>query len=504
MGELSRRYWPLVLAVFLAGTVTMYGILQVFFTDIYETNTRLLVKVGRENVETPPTVRNGQVFSQGVREADITSEVQILSSQFLLERVVKILGPDKFKNVLLPPQSWTGYPKYIAKRVAREVKQAYKEVLIFLALDKRLTPEQEAVMRLVDGVKVEPVKDSDILVLKVRTPSPQLCVEVTNTLLTLYLQERITIRRTPAGSEFFAARVKEAAERLNRTQQTRAAVRKRWDLSVPEEQRSLYLKQLQTLETDLVQSEAELARLKRQRDLMAERAQTMPELVPKEQVEAPNPVIQSIKERVTELKLERAKVASRYQPDSQMMAKIDSEIGDLEAALSREQATIVNSKTSETNPARREFRTGMELQSVQMAGIEGKAAYLRGPKSDLSERLRNVDRGADEVETAEREYRRAEQDYLFYAKRLEEARMSEELDTERVANVAVAQGPETPILPVAPKKRFLMGIAMAVSLVLGLALAALVETTDDRIVDERGVLAFGDLAYVGAINLERS
>jgi uncharacterized protein involved in exopolysaccharide biosynthesis len=201
------------------------------------------------------------------------------------------------------------------------------------------------------------------------------------------------------------------------------------------------------------------------------------------------------------LQVERAKLASRYKPDSEMMQKVDSEIRDLSVSLGREDATILNSVTSESNPARKEFRTGIELQSVQMAGIEGKNNYLNEPVAKLEHRIQSLDRGADEASKAEREYRRAEESYLFYAKRLEEARMSEELDLQRVANVAVVEKAETPILPVAPRKQFLLGIAMAVSLVLGIALAALVETTDDRILNEQSILDLDEMAYLGTVEI---
>jgi uncharacterized protein involved in exopolysaccharide biosynthesis len=103
----------------------------------------------------------------------------------------------------------------------------------------------------------------------------------------------------------------------------------------------------------------------------------------------------------------------------------------------------------------------------------------------------------DALEMAERDYRLAEQEYLAYAKRLDEARMSEELDSRRVANVTIAAPPETPIKPMYPRRLFLMEIAMAVSLLVGIALAAFLETAEDRILDERAVLSLGNVAYLG-------
>ncbi len=504
LAELTKKYWLLVLTVFVSGTVSMWLSFPIFFTDLYESKTTLLVKIGRENADTPGTVQHGQVMSQGVRAADINSEVEMLSSRAQVEFAVDRLGPDAFKSVLVPPQTWYGYPKYWAKKAGRGVKRASKEFLILVDLQKRLTPREEAILRAVDGVKVEPVKDSDILILKVRTPSAKLSVQLADALLEAYMRRRAAARRLPAGSEFFAAQLAEASERLNQGENTRAAVRARWKLTSATEQSTQYLTQLSAIQTEIVKNQAEIAKLEQQRERMLARFQTLPDLIRKEQVDASNPSIQSIKERVTNLKLERAKMASRYQPDSEVMSKIDAEIGDLEAALRDEPSTILNTVTNEENPSKREFRLGIEQQAVQIVGLETRNRYLRGPEVELSARLKELTRGMDALEAATREYNRAEQDYLFYSKRLEEARMSEALDAQRVTNVAIVVAPEMPIAPVAPKKLFIMGIAMAVSLLLGLAVAALMQATEDRILDERSVMEMEDVTYLGTVDLIRA
>jgi hypothetical protein len=42
---------------------------------------------------------------------------------------------------------------------------------------------------------------------------------------------------------------------------------------------------------------------------------------------------------------------------------------------------------------------------------------------------------------------------------------------------------------------------MAVSLLLGIALAAVIETIEDRILDEHSVAALGDVPYLGTVTL---
>lgn len=504
VSQLVRKYWLLVLTVFLSGVIAMYICLNVVFTDIYETTSRLLVKVGRETLETPPTVQNGQLFSQGVRLADINSEVQILSSRELVDKVVDILGVERFKSILVPPRDWRGYPKYVAKLAARGVKNTYRDFLIALGLDKRVTPREAAILAVAEGIKVEPVRESDILTLRVRMPNPVLCIDVANTLLDQYMRRRALARQSAAGANLFEAEVSQAKQKLAELQKRRATIRDRWNLSAPEEQRSLYLKELNAIQTELVQNSAEVERLNHQRELISNRVHELPDLVQKEQTALSNPSIQSIKERVTALRMERSKIASRYQPSSEVVKKVDTEIADLEAALAKENATILNSVVSESNPVKREFGSNLEQEAVRAAGLEVRNQYLQRPASELADQVRNLDRGLDMVADTEREYHRIEQAYLLYAKRLEEARLSEQLDGLRVANVSIVESPETPIKPVYPRKLFLMGIAMPVALLLAIGLAALLETTEDRITDELSIAGLGDIAYLGTIDLEKA
>ena len=502
LGQLVRRYWLVVLTVFVAGTLAMYAILPIFFTDLYESTTELLVRVGRENADTPPTVQHGEVVSQGVRMADINSEVQILSSRVLVETVVDRLGPDAFKSVLAKPDSWIGYPKYYVKVVMRELKSDYRDFLIAIGLQKRLTPREDAILRVADGIKVEPIRDSDILTLKVRMPSPQLCLDVSNILLEDYLRRRIAIRSGSAGPDFFSTNLNDAKEKLEKASQHRAAVRDRYNLTSPSEELSLDLKELSALNTEILENEAEIAKLSGQREVLVESAEKMPDLVTKERVEANNPVLQTIKDRITTLEVDRAKIASHYQPGSELLKKVDEEIATLKDTLAHESATIVSTVTTENNPTKRDFHSNSELQTMQLAGLRDRNRALKVPAEKLEKQLQQLEMGNDELEAAEREYRLAEQDYLAFSKRYGEARMSEDLDSRRIANVTIASPPDTPITPIYPRKMFLMEIGMGVALLLGIALAALLEAMEDRILDERGLLTVGGVPYLGTVDVQ--
>jgi uncharacterized protein involved in exopolysaccharide biosynthesis len=115
----------------------------------------------------------------------------------------------------------------------------------------------------------------------------------------------------------------------------------------------------------------------------------------------------------------------------------------------------------------------------------------------LRAKLRALDTGADSVEEADRDYRLAEQSYFVYFKRRAEAQMEEKLDSRELANVSLVSAPETSIEPVYPPKLFIMGVLIPVGLLLGVVLAAFIESLDDRLHSESDFDSRRDIPFLG-------
>jgi polysaccharide biosynthesis protein PslE len=500
--NLLRKRGLLMAFTFLAVLVGAWGVLQAGFTDLYETQASLLVKVGRENIEVPVTVQKGQVLSQGVRIADINSEVQMLSAPGIVEAVVDRFGVEPFRNPLVVPTEWQGYPKYYLKRSARAAKSFYKEFLVATNLKKRLSEREEVILAVVDGLKVEPVKESDVLVMKLRLPSAKLSVDVANEILKEYMVRRAAVRQTPAGADFFATQVRENERRLSELLADRAKVRDQWNLSSTAEQRSLLLKQAAEIDTAITMAQSDIAKLEREGIALAESIQRTPAIQDKEYVESRNPSIQSIKDRITALQVEKAKILGRYTQDSEVVKKVESEMADLEAILAREPATVRSSQSTEANPVIREFSKETQEHRIAIAGLEGRNLNLREPSERIQKALKDISLGSDAMEVLDRNYRLAEQDYFTYHTKLEEARISEDLDARRVANVALIAQPNTPIEPVYPRKLFIMLLCIPTALLIAVSFGAFLECLDDRIRSSHDLAGVEELAYLGTFRFE--
>jgi uncharacterized protein involved in exopolysaccharide biosynthesis len=254
----------------------------------------------------------------------------------------------------------------------------------------------------------------------------------------------------------------------------------------------------------MMQNRGEIAQLEKQQSVMSLQLVKQPEMLPKERVEARNPALQSIKDRLTSLQVDRAKFASRYQPNSETLKHADSEIADLQAALNRELASVSSSTTSEINPVVREFKSSLEQNTVRIAGLKSRNNDLANTEAQITADLSRVNKGSDAYETVERDYRLAEQNYLEYSKKNEEARISEALNSMRLTNVALVAPPETPIEPVYPRQLFILAFALPISLLLGVAFAALCESMDDRINNADSLESLAGVGFLGAWEVEET
>ena len=118
---LFRHKWK-VIVFFLAVMVTVT--LGTFLTaEIYRSEAKLLVRFGRESVGLDPTATTGQTISIGQsRESEINSELEILKSRELAERVVDKIGPKAFLE--RPDEEIIGDPSLEGKPGPRPGKSA--------------------------------------------------------------------------------------------------------------------------------------------------------------------------------------------------------------------------------------------------------------------------------------------------------------------------------------------------------------------------------------------
>jgi uncharacterized protein involved in exopolysaccharide biosynthesis len=112
-------------------------------------------------------------------------------------------------------------------------------------------------------------------------------------------------------------------------------------------------------------------------------------------------------------------------------------------------------------------------------------------------------RRLDEVQTVQdnlsRDAKLAEQNYLIYARKQEEARISNELDVQRIVNVAIAEAATVPFVPAGPGKALILLVAGILAAVGSVVLAFVVDYIDPSFRTPDEVEGFLGVPVVAAI-----
>jgi uncharacterized protein involved in exopolysaccharide biosynthesis len=110
-------------------------------------------------------------------------------------------------------------------------------------------------------------------------------------------------------------------------------------------------------------------------------------------------------------------------------------------------------------------------EEAELAGLEARRASLLQQTENYGGQLTKLGASTTEYEDLIRNRKEAEDNYLLYARKTEEARIAESLDQQKISNVAIAENPVEPRLPSKPNMalNLAFGAVLAVLLSLGLA-----------------------------------
>jgi len=464
-------YKGMIIIVMAVTVISAYVSLQ-FITELYEVQASILVKLGRENTEVRDTLQKSGVYTTGVREEDINSEIQLLRSRGLIRHVIDEIGLDVLLAKGPEPEGIFQSLKYYLKKVVGWGKQQAINVLIALNLKKEISDKDKLTKGLQKVIGIDRAKRSDVINISLRSPDPGLAVLILNKYLERYLERHIEVRRNPDIRSFFDSQAEEYRNRLSVIEENRESLKGDLRVSSIKDERGIILKRQHKLYGEIQNLKNEIRLLNIREGEKSKQAGK--DDVDKDLAGPKNSTVSSIetiKKRITGLRLDRVKLIRSYKAESKPIINLDNEIASLEQLLLRTLNTKIN--------------------------------RLKVNVSKLSNKLNTLNHADEELSAIDREHKVAEESYIIYEKRREEARISDEMDLRRVANITILEKPHVPAEPVYPRKLLIMGISIPLGLLLGIGMALLMEYFGNLVRKPGDITSIDGLNYLGTFHLTK-
>ncbi|MBI3669122.1 MAG: GumC family protein [Acidobacteria bacterium] len=423
----------------------------------YKAQMKILVKFERAD----PVVTSDRNPLLSVRpdvsEEALNSEVELLKSRDLLEKVVLACGLHHATKQSL----WARlFPKVEAT-----------------GSDQRLSDDQrvpQAARALEKTLQVEPLRKTSLIKVTYESSDPQLAARVLTTLANLYLEKHVAVHRPPGAFDFFQRETERYQNELSTAEARLAEFDREGDVVAAQMQKEITLQKLTEFDATLHATQSAVAETdKRIRELEAQLSTVQPRLTTQMRT-ADNPVLSNLKSTLLTLELKRTELLARFAPDYRPVQEVEQQIAQTRAAITEAQHEPVRDQTTDRDPTHEWLRTELARARTELAALQARAIATAQIVRRYSNKVREIDQKGTVQQSLMRSVKTAEENYLLYLRKQEEARISDALDRQRIVNVAIAEAATVPSLPSSPGwwVSLLAGTLLASFVSVGLAYAS--------------------------------
>jgi len=470
------RHKRKVILFFLAVFITVT--LGTFLTPkTYRSEAKLFVRIGRESVTLDPTVTTGQIVSVGQsRESEINSEIEILKSRELSEKVVDAIGPAVF---LRRPMEMTENDPSPAE-AGRETRGKIRQVSLLerIGLSNPLEDRERAILTVVENLKAEAQKNTNILFLSYEAENPKLAQDALNKLIVFYLERHIIIHRTAGSYGFFDKEVDQIRNQLTKGEEELKNLKKEKGVGSVEEKRKIILERIRSLQQEAELTQAALAASRAKvKELKDKLAALSPNVVMQQTQSSSNYGIELIRARLYELRLKEQGLLTKYNETSMAVRDIRREIAGAQALLDKEVSTRTEVTTG-INATYEEVNRTLIMEMANFSSLESKAKILEGQLTDARGELKQFIDTEVRIVSLQRDLSLQVAKYSKYTENLEQARIDQALEMNKFSNISIVQQPTLSRKPVRPRKVVNLSLGLLIGIFGGIGLAFFFERAD--------------------------
>jgi len=438
-------------------TAILISLLQ---TPLYRARTSLEIQDFNDNFldlkSVDPTSSSG---NYNAAESYVETQMKILQSESLLERVINKLNMDE-----APPA--TGLSAFAA-RVARMLGRSRVS---------RSPEKEELVRRAARSLTVSTSGQTRLLEVLYESPDPKLAAEFANTLVSEFIEQSQEMRwkSTQRTAEWLTSHLDEMKAKLEQSEAQLQDYAHTSGLMVTSEKDNAAESRLKELQEELSKAEADrVSKQAKFEEAKSQPANSLPEMLD-------DPTLRDYREKLTELQRQLVELSTTLTPEHYKVKRVQAQIAKLQSAVETERSNIQRRIGNEYSAALRRERLLAQAHAEQEKTV-----------ADQSEK-------AIHYHTLKREVDSSRQLYESMLQRVKQASLAAAM---RASNVLVVDPAKIPRTKYRPSLLMNSAIGLFSGVFVGLGFVLLRERLDHKIRAPGDALACLNLPELGVIPL---
>lgn len=456
------------LAVVSVIAVVAGGLLAASVLPKYNSELEVLVRRGRVDPVVTADRDSRPELTHDITEEELNSEAEMMQSPDILRKVVLATGLDK-----------------------RE-----RGFLVGLSPEEKVA---KAVMRVSKHLDVQVVKKTNIVQAIYSDKDPQMAAQVGNTLAAMYMEKHAAVLRPGGQTGFFEKEMMDAQVQLKQAESKLSVFNKEKATVAPAAERDLAVQKMNEFMFMGQQAKASAAETKDRIRSLERLAQSVPERITTTVKVADNPMLlEQMKSKLLTLELQRNDLLAKYQPSYRPVQDVETQIAQTKAAIASEHSNPVKEESTDLNTTNAWVRSELAKARADLASYEAGVTASEGIVSRYGAMTQQLQGKAIEEQQIQRDLKVQGENYLLYQRKLEEARISDALDKQRILNVSLVETPSLPVLPAHPVWVYGMLGALLACMLGGFAVFA-AEYTDNTFRTPDELRAFLQVPVLAAL-----
>lgn len=408
---------------------------------VYEASSLLMIRYGREY--TRPSLSGEPTTLQVGLPEILNSEIAILSSRDLKEKVINKLGLDYI------------YPN--ASKLSSKTMSALD--IAILLFNK--------------GMTVQGMRDSNIITVSFRHKDPKVAAAVLNQLVDSYQEKRLEVLTDSKPVIFLEQKVAEYGQKLKESQSRTDSFRQKNLLVSFDDQRNQLLQERMKLDLTMKATQTQIKELSQKLSSLESQTKTFSSTV--------GSITQEKEAELSLLTLQQKEqeLLSKFTESNALIAGVRNQIKLTKNFIEERQKRNANSRVA-TNEFYQELQRDIIVTRADLSMMNVRSKDLQHRSLEIEHELESFDSKEDTFRDLRREWATNEsnyQTYQAYMKKLEEARISAEMDKQKMTSVSVIERAAVPSVRVSPRQSlpYFVAIAALAGVGAGIGLAFILE-----------------------------
>jgi len=332
---------------------------------------------------------------------------------------------------------------------------------LFKKTEKREIPPVEKVYRSVLGsLEAYAVPKSNVINVTFQWPDPIIAARVLNTLVDLYLDQHLKVHTNPQTYALLKEQAKKWEGKLRASERELGTFKLRHSITSLPQQRTMLLGRLSEAKSERKKTESEIQEtLELVATLGAQLSNLDQNVQLEERVHKTSATLAALKAKLVDLELQGLK---------EEISRVKEMIAEEEK---KEQKVIVSGKS----PVRQSLESDLLKAKARLEALKAREKNQKVQIATYQDQLKTLDGFEKQMKELEREVVINEANYKLYLTKFEEAKISENMDKQKIANVRVIERAVPIMRPVKPRKRKNILLGGFLGLFAGVGLAFLIE-----------------------------